>query len=192
MPRCEPCQPHHWPWGGRDCALAHFRYSCCVAHGNKSTVEFHCSGFPWFTTVNGTFPWCLCLMQLQKLFRVWYYFGLFFFPILLFSTLPVQLSLVQGGCVGQLWDTHGPTLTRIHTSPSGIPEEIYSISQKRDCLVPCQFIISYKCALQLLYQTWGGCPIYSHNRVAERVGCLLLVLSLSEILLTLLICGSCP
>lgn len=33
--------------------------------------------------------------------------------------------------------THNPTLMRIHTLPPGIPEEMYSISQEHDCLVPC-------------------------------------------------------
>lgn len=85
--------------------------------------------------------------------------------------------------------THSPTLMRIHTSPPGIPEEMYSISQEHDCLVSClQFITNSSAALSNM----GGCPIYSCNRVREKVRCLHLVLSLSEILLTLMISGFCP
>lgn len=79
------------------------------------------------------------------------FWSFFFFPVPLFSTLPVQFSLVQGGWMASSEIAHSPTLRRIHTLPPGIPEEIYSISLECDCLVPCQFIISYKCTLQLIY-----------------------------------------
>lgn len=158
-----------------------------VVHGSKSAIEFLCLGFLWFNITNGTFLWCLNLIQSQKLFRVWDCVGLSWF---LFPCFPHCLSSfhcpVQRGCIVQLWDC---TLMRIHTSSPGIPGEMYSISQEHDCLVPCwQFHTNSSAPLSDM----GGCPIYSCNRVLERVRCLLLVLSLSEILLTLMICGFCP
>lgn len=172
----EPRQRHHLPWGDWDCALALFIYSCHVVHGSESAVEFLCLGFLWFSVTNGIFLWCLCLIQSL----CWDCVGLFWF---LFPCFPHCLSgfIVQyrEAALASCEITHSPTLMKIHPSPPGIPEEMYSISQEHDCLVPCpQFRTKSSAPLSNM----GGCPIYSWNRVPERVRCLHLVLSLSEIL----------
>lgn len=99
-----PCSP----WKQECCGVSLFGLS--ITHHHK-----------WDTFM------VLCLTQLQKLFRVWDYFVLFF-PVPLFSMLPVLFSLIQGDCIGQFWDYKQPHIN----------EELYSISQECDCLVPCQ------------------------------------------------------
>lgn len=132
----------------------------------------------------------MVFVQSQKLFRVWDCVGLSdssspVFPAacLVFIVHYKEVSLASCEI------THSPTLMRIHTSPPGIPEEMYSISQEHSFLVACLQLPTNSSAP---LSNMGGCPIYSCNRVPERVRCLLLVLSLLENLLTLMICGFCP
>lgn len=80
----------------------------------------------------------MVFVQSQKLFRVWDCVGLFDSSSPVFHTAClVFIVQYKETALTSCEITHSPTLMRIHTSPPGIPEEMYSISQEHNCLVPC-------------------------------------------------------
>lgn len=105
MPRCEPCQPHHGlclgpfylllpcsPWKQERCGVSLLEFSMIHCHKRDISMVF----VPDAVT-----------KIVQGLGLFWSFF-FFFFPVPLFSTLPVQFLLVERGWVGQLWDYTQP------------------------------------------------------------------------------------
>lgn len=177
-----------------DCALARFIYFCHVVHGSKSAVEFLCLGFPIYCH-----KWDISMVfvpdavtKIVKSLGLFWSFCLFVcFLFSCFSTLPVQFLCVERGCVGQLWD---------YTQPH-INEKSYFTSRNswgnilhftRIWLLGTMSVNYFTQILFRCYTKHGVMSNLFCNGVAERVRCLLSVWSLSEIHLTLLICGFFP
>lgn len=146
-----------------DCALAWFIYSCHVVHGSKSAVEFLCLGFPVYCH-----KWDISMVfvpgavtKIVKGLGLFWSFCLFvcLFPVLLFFHTACPVFMCRERLLANYEITHSPTLMRSHTSPPGIPEAVYSILPEYDCLVPCQFIISYK-YFSGATPNMVWCPIY--------------------------------
>lgn len=156
MPRCELCQPHHLSWVGQDCALAHFMYACYYSPRKQECCGISLLRLSMIHHCEGDIFMGLCLTPNKNSSGFGTSLVFFFFLLPCFPHCLSSFHWYREAALASYEITDSPTLTRIHASPPGIPEQIYSISQQHDCSVPCPFIISYKCTLQLLYQTWWG------------------------------------